>query len=399
MPLSRRQFLRQLVVGGEPGSSVLVCLFLRGGADTLSLFPPYGDDDYYRARPALAVPSPSKKVAESVLAVDDFYGMHPGLKPLFEIYKEGRIALVQGVGSDNPTGSHFETQDQVEHGEAYRRTVGGGWLGRCMRQMVDGDAPLAAVAIGESVPESLRGCSASSLRSLSELKLQAEKPDIVCQALGRLYGADTGVLSEPGRDTLRLLARVQKLHDTGPDARVEYPGGKLGAGLKEIARMIKGDLGLKVACIDHDGWDTHFFQGTTSGIFADNAGELARALSAFDRDLGKCAGRVTTIVMTEFGRRTAENGSLGTDHGRGFAMLAMGAGIVGGVHGEWPGLSLADEHKFSLGPAGLAIKIDYRSILSEAVVQALKIDATRVFPGFNPQSVGAFKSAPRTVIG
>ena len=162
---------------------------------------------------------------------------------------------------------------------------------------------------------------------------------------------------------------------------------RIGAGLREIARIIKANLGLEVACIDLGGWDTHFFQGTSNGLQAGNIDSLSEGLAAFDADLKGYRDRVTTVAMTEFGRRLYENGSAGTDHGRGFAFFAMGEKIDGGkVHGQWPGLK---EEPSLPGPGGMEVKIDYRSVLSEVLIGGIggaKID--EVFPGFQPQPVG-----------
>lgn len=399
---SRRGFLRQLAFGRGPVSSdadahTLVCIFLRGGADTLNFLVPYGDDHYYKRRPTLAIPPPAKgrESKEAAIRLDDFYALHPKLAPIGPIYKEGRLAWIQAVGTDNPTGSHFEAQDQMEHGEAYGEAVGGGWLGRHLQTRIGVEpTPLSAVAIGPTIPESLRGAvSVSALSGLEELRIQAPTGDAqaAARALAAMYGAEVGLLSRPGRATLDLLQRVEALRETEykPEGNAQYPKHPFGAGLREIARLVKAEVGLEVACIDMGGWDTHFFQGTVTGAQAESADYLACGLAAFDADLKPYRERVTTLVMTEFGRRLYENGSLGTDHGRGFAMMAMGSRIHGGrVHGPWPGL----EEEGLLGPGGLRIQYDYRSVLAEVLTGVLnnrKIE--KVFPGFQPQTIGLVK--------
>jgi len=164
--------------------------------------------------------------------------------------------------------------------------------------------------------------------------------------------------------------------------------------LKEVSRLVKASVGLEVACLDLGGWDTHFFQGGSSGQQAELIGQLASGLAAFDADLTNYRDRVTTLVMTEFGRRVYENGSLGTDHGRGFAMLAMGQGINGGkVHGKWPGLAEEETPGSSTlslaGPSGLKVLFDYRSVLAEVLSNTLgSRDVNQVFPNFHPEPVG-----------
>ena len=395
---TRRGFLRQLVFGQppavqDPGARVLVCVFLRGGADTLNMVVPYGDDHYYAKRPTLSIPHPGK-TGEAAVRLDDFYAFHPKLSPLVSAFREGRLGIVQAVGSDNPTGSHFEAQDQIEHGEAYGKNVGGGWLGRHLRSRAgDGASPFSAVAIGATIPEMLRGATAATaFRSIDQLQTPAAVGDAgaVSRALSALYATEVGVLGEQGRETLNLLRRVEGLRGKPyqPEAGVEYADDGFSRGLREIARLVKADVGLEVACIDLEGWDTHFFQGSSGGQQAGLIEQLGRGLASFDADLKAHRERVTTVVMTEFGRRLYENGSAGTDHGRGFAMLAMGAGINGGkIHGDWPGLE--DDGLAYVGPGGMAVRFDYRSVLSEVLSGAIgnsKLD--EVFPGFTPQRVG-----------
>jgi uncharacterized protein (DUF1501 family) len=403
---SRRGFIRQLFIGGQTvapaaGAQSLVCIFLRGAADTLNMVIPYGDDQYYKLRPTLSIAPPSSRQenAETAVRLNDFYAFHPRLLPLLPAFQEGRLGIVQAVGTDNPTGSHFEAQDQMEHGEAYGRTIGGGWLGRYLRTRTGADlTPLSAVALGPTIPESLRGApSASALESVDEVQIKTPSSDTnaVSAALAAMYGAEVGILSQPGKTTLDLLKRVESLRAAtyAPAGGAAYADDSFAQGLKEIVRLVKAGVGLEVACLDLGGWDTHFFQGAASGLQATLISQLAQSLAAFDTDLAAYRGQVTTLVMTEFGRRVYENGSLGTDHGRGFALLAMGRGIAGGkVHGHWPGLQEEATPGESLnlpGPSGLKILIDYRSVLSEVLSGVLgHRDLKKVFPNFQPQPVG-----------
>jgi uncharacterized protein (DUF1501 family) len=408
---SRRGFIRQLLLADETVVPVaeertLVCIFLRGAADTLNMVVPYGDDQYYKSRPTLAIPAPSLNNATDMTALrlDDFYAFHPRLRPLIPAFTEGRLGIVQAVGTDNPTGSHFEAQDQMEHGEAYGRIVGGGWLGRYLRARAATEltllsAPLAAVAIGSTIPESLRGApTANAMESIDELQIKTPLGDTpsVSSALSAMYGAEIGLLSQPGKTTIDLLKRVETLRGTEykPEGGAVYLDDNFGRGLKEVARLIKASVGLEVACLDLGGWDTHFFQGGSSGQQAELIWQLACGLAAFDADLTNWRDRATTLVMTEFGRRIYENGSLGTDHGRGFAMFALGHGIKGGkVHGMWPGLAEEEtpaSTSLSIpGPSGLKVVFDYRSVLSEVLTNILgHRDVGQVFPNFHPEPVG-----------
>jgi len=402
---TRRAFLRKLVLGSTDTSSAtgttrtLVCVFLRGGADTLNMFIPYADDRYYSLRPTIAIKRPTRGVADCAVRLNDFYALHPKLAQWLPIFQDGRLGIVQAVGSDNNSGSHFEAQDQMEHGESQNKAVNsGGWLGRHLQTRAhSSQTPLSAVAIGPAVQESLRGAPhVSAISSISQIQLEspAHDPASVGKALSKLYGAEVGILSEPGRATLALLKRVEALRgqEYKPAGGAQYPESDFGSGLRETARLIKANVGLEVACIDLGGWDTHFFQGSVSGVQAEAIDQLSRGLAAFDTDIAKERHAVTTIVMTEFGRRVYENSSLGTDHGRGFALAAIGDHINGGtIHGAWPGLETGEVD--ILGPSGLTVNFDYRSVLAEVlsgVAGNRQIEA--VFPHFTPKPVGLLKS-------
>ena len=403
---TRRALLSQLVVAAAPavenaGQHTLVCVFLRGGADTMNLVVPYADDAYHRARPTIGIKAPENGSTDTTRAIriDDHYAFHPALKPLHEKFAEGRLTIVQGVGTDNTTGSHFECQDQVEHGDAMHGTpAGGGWLGRFLRARASKNlGPLSAVAIGTTLPESLRGAPVVSvMQSLDDIALKTPggKTDAAALALSQLYGADVTVLGTQGRETLELFKRVRALQtpDYAPSNGATYPKDSFGNGLREVARLIKARVGLEVAAIDLGGWDTHFVQGSTQGFQAQRAQLLAEGLAAFDADIKAHRSDVTVLVMTEFGRRIQENSSLGTDHGRGFASMILSEKIKGGrILGPWP---CVVEEDFAIygapsGPGGMHIAHDYRSVFSEVLRGAMGLEkADSVFPNFTPQKVG-----------
>jgi uncharacterized protein (DUF1501 family) len=398
---SRREFLRQLAFGStsaidQAGAQPLICIFLRGGADTLNMIVPWADDDYYKARPSIGIAPPGKGI-NAAAALDDFYALHPRMMPLAPAYHEGRMAIVQAVGSDNSSGSHFDAQDQMEHGECAGCKLQGGWLGRHMRSRVSkNSSALSAVAIGVTIPESLRGAPAvSALTSVEEVQISLPQKEqaIAAAALESLYASQVDVVGAAGQDTLQLLKRIAQLkQEPSRSNPVSYPDTVFAHGLKEIARLVKADLGLEVACIDSDGWDTHFMQGTTDGLQADRIKELSEAVAALDRDLVSAGKKAVIVIMTEFGRRIYENASLGTDHGRGFAMIVIGSGVRGGkVYGKWPGL--ADTGAFTFGPAGLAINIDYRAVLAE-VLSPLSDESklATVFPNLRRLHLGLLQS-------
>lgn len=391
--LTRRALLSQLAfaapAAAEADGHTLVCVFLRGGADTMNIFVPYADDAYYRQRPSIAIKRPGKD-SDAAIKLDDHYALHPLMKPLEAAWKDGRFGAAQAVGlMDNSTGSHFDCQDQMEHGDAATgQPAGGGWLGRFLRARdPEKQSPLSAVAIGKVLPESLRGApSVSVLEHLADIaiKTPAGDPAAVVAALQSLYGADVSLLGQRGQATLELFKRVTALQNKPYEAEngAEYAKNPFAEGLREIAHLIKARVGLEIACIDLDGWDTHFFQGTTGGAQAGKIQTLAEGLAAFDTDMRSLRDRYTVMITTEFGRRIYENASLGTDHGRGFAFMALGSKVKGGrMHGPWPTEAMNESNP--LGPGGLMPKTDYRALFAEALRASLGLtdaEAQSVFP-------------------
>ena len=373
-------------------SHTLIHVFLRGGADTLNLLVPFADDRYYRLRPGLAIP------LKEAVRISDRYALHPMMRPLEAAFKEGRFGAVQSVGVDNTSGSHFDCQDQMEHGDSMHGTpAGGGWLGRFLRLNSGGEASaLAAVAIGTVLPESLRGAPAVSvLERIDDIAIKAAKGDDsakVMQALKAMYGAEVTMLGQRGVETLDLFQRVAALQGKAeaPEHGAVYPKEGFGEGLREIARLIKARLGVRVACIDLGGWDTHFFQGNATGQQAEKIHTLAAGLAALELDLKGHRGSYTVMVTTEFGRRIYENASLGTDHGRGFAFMALGDKVKGGqVLGAWPIQAEEDLNVNTPGPGGLHAETDYRRVFAEVLRGCFPgAEVGKVFPGAELTPVG-----------
>ena len=391
--MKRRAFVSKLALAatsafaGVPREEghTLIHVFLRGGADTLNVWVPFADDRYYRLRPGLAVGR-----AEAI-AVSDRYALHPAMAGLEAAYKEGRLGAVQSVGVDNTSGSHFECQDQMEHGDSMLGTpAGGGWLGRFLR-LNGGDevSALSAVAVGTVLPESLRGAPAVSvLERIDDIAIRGAKGEDAAKVLG----AVVTLLGRRGGETLDLFQRVAALQGKGeaPEHGAVYPKDRFGEGLREVARLIKARVGLRVACVDLDGWDTHFFQGNASGQQAERIRILAEGLAALDLDLKGMRGSFTVMVTTEFGRRVSENASLGTDHGRGFALMALGDRVKGGqVLGGWP-IQVEEEVNVNTpGPGGLHAETDYRRVFAEVLRGCFPgAEVGRVFPGVELRSVG-----------
>ena len=407
--------LASVIVGSQAhraGADTLVALFLRGGADGLNIVVPYGDDDYYRLRPNLALARPNDlRCGNAARAIDlnGFFGLHPALAPLTPLYKSGLLAAIHAVGSGDQTRSHFEAMATMERGLAGGTGAASGWLARHLNvTAAEGDSPLRAVALGETMPESLHGATgATALTDLADYRLFSPPPtgadnrvhhahtdsltnrnDAIAETLAGLYNcSDAGpmALRSAGRETLAALEAVKRLDPSNyrPSSGAIYPDTPLGNGFRQAACMIKGHVGLEVACIDAGGWDTHVAQGRDAGWQPLRLAELGAALGAFAADIRSEMKHVTTVVMTEFGRRAYENTGLGTDHGRAGCMLVLGGNIRGGwVYADWPGL--ADSQLD--GPGDLRVTTDYRDILAEIVQKRCRNPhMEKVFPDFTPR--------------
>lgn len=401
MVKTRRAFLQMMLRGPQAAAQAvgrhdtLVVVFLRGAADGLTLVTPHTDADYYKARPLIGINRPDQGAADSrTRDLDGRFGFHPALDPILPFFKDGTLGVVHACGSDDQTRSHFEAQDLMEHGLSAtgRDGVGGGWLGRHLRAR-PGPQPtaLSAVALGPSMPESLRGApAAAAIQSFDEFQITPRKAhsDRIGAALQALYGGTDDPVVRAGRETLSVLDTIEGLRGKkyAPKHDALYPGTALGRGMEEVARLIRAEVGLEVATIDVGGWDTHFVQGTTGGAIGGRISELAGGIGAFLTDLKDRRDHVTVVVMTEFGRRVAENSSFGTDHGRGGVMLLAGGGIQGGkVHGEWPGLK-PDQLEDGLD---LRVTTDYRTVLGEILTKRCGQKKLRdVFPGFTLAPIG-----------
>jgi uncharacterized protein (DUF1501 family) len=382
---------------------VLVVIFMRGGADGLNLIVPHGEDDYYHNRPTIGVAYPKDKrtnIGARAIDLDGFFGLHPIMAPLKPFYDKEQLALVHASGSFDQSRSHFEAMALMEHGQGYTPGgLGGGWLARHLESAPGhNDSPLRAVALSNIMPESLRGATAATaLNSLDDFRLMLpngtkEKGEIKAQQILASFYQGKDVVSQAGRETLAVLDSLRRLDPTHykPASGAVYPTSELGRGLRQVACLIKGDVGLEAACLDHRGpflWDTHVAQ---NGVFAAQAGDLAQCLAAFARDMGNTLQNVTIVAMTEFGRRVAENSGLGTDHGRAGVMFLLGGGIKGGkVYAKWPGLG-ADKLEY---PGDLKVTTDYRDILGEIVARRLhnnKLDA--IFRDYKVQFQGVTRA-------
>ena len=361
---------------------ILVCLFQRGAVDGLNMIVPHGDPIYYRERPRIAVPE------KDVLDLDGYFGLHPRLAVLKPLWDSKTLAAIHAIGSPDASRSHFDAQDYLESGTPGVKGTPDGWLNRyCQHDREHQDTPFRAVAFGPQLPRILAGSAPSlTIDDLQAFGLRAPQPaarDRLTRAFEELYaGSATGLLSTSSREAFEAVQMLKRL-DPGqyrPANEADYPRGKLGKALLEIAQLIKADVGLQVAFADVTGWDTHVNQGAAEGQLAARLGELGQALAAFTRDLGERMRDVVVLTMSEFGRTVRENGNSGTDHGHATAMLVLGGPVSGGkVLGQWPGLDPAQRFE----GRDVAVTTDFRDLFAELLARHLGArDLSTIFPGF-----------------
>ena len=361
---------------------ILVCLFQRGAVDGLNMIVPHGDPVYYRERPRIAVPE------KDVLDLDGYFGLHPRLAPIKPLWDSKSLAAIHAIGSPDATRSHFDAQDYLESGTPGVKATPDGWLNRyCQHDREHQDTPFRAVAFGPQLPRILAGTAPSlAIEDPQAFGLRAPQPaarDRLTRAFEELYaGSATGLLSTSSREAFEAVQMLKRL-DPGqyrPANGADYPRGKLGKALLEIAQLIRADVGLQVAFADVTGWDTHVNQGASEGQLAGRLDELGQALAAFTRDLGERMHDIVVLTMSEFGRTVRENGNSGTDHGHATAMLVLGGPVNGGkVLGKWPGLDPAQRFE----GRDVAVTTDFRDLFAEILARHLgATDLSAVFPGF-----------------
>jgi len=382
--------LRQTAFGATNGN-VLVVISLRGGIDGLGLVVPHGDPAYYAARPTIALPR------ESLIARDNDFGLHPEMKPLEWLWQSGEMAAVHAVGMAQPNRSHFLAMEEIEDADPasdQRR----GWVNR-MIGLGSGGSPTEAVHFSSSImPTILTGPSPTlATGRLSEVELagtDSRNRDWNRRRnlqLSTVWGSARGPLGAAGRSALTTVQGLGRLPDTAyrPDNGVSYPrqwpAVDLSEALMDTAQLIRADLGTEVVSIDYGSWDMHSDYGTTEyGEMQNMVGGFASALSAFMRDLGSLRSRVTVVTISEFGRRVAENGNRGLDHGWGNMMLLAGGGVKGGqYYGTWPGLGST-----KLVDGDLKVTTDYRNVLGEVITRRFDRSITNVFPGLSYERPG-----------
>ena len=385
----------QTRTAGFGKKKVLVTIFQRGAVDGLNMIVPHGEEQYYALRPSIAVPQPSK--TNGAVDLDGFFGLHPSLQPLKKFWQTKQLAVIHGAGSPDNTRSHFDAQDYMGSGTPGVKSTRDGWLNRMLQSTSSRtDSPFRAVSMTQQMPRELFGKAPSvAMTNLADFSIKA---GIYSQSF---KGGFEGVYDQNVKDSLGEMGKetfeaVNFLKSANPsqykaDNGAAYPNTQVGRSLMQIAQLIKAGVGLEAAYVDTGQvWDTHINQGGAQGQLSNLLRSFGLAIAAFATDLGKRMDDVLVLTMSEFGRTARENGSRGTDHGHGNAMMVLGNFVRGGkVYGDWKGLS---PDQLNEG-RDLAVTTDFRDVLAEiAHKHAGSRETSKLFPGFdvNPKNFRGF---------
>src|SRR5215204_3336728 len=344
---------------------ILICIFQRGAVDGLNMVVPFGDSEYYNLRSGIAVPKPEK--TDGAVNLDGYFGLHPSLKPFETLWKNRQLAVVHSAGSPDNTRSHFDAQDYMESGTPGNKSTRDGWLNRAVQSLSEKDAsPFRAVSMTQSLPRALYGKAPSvAMTSLSDFAIKAGlyTQDFKGGFEGLYQENAKDSLGETGKETFEAVNFLKTANPAQykPENGALYPNSQLGRSLMQIAQLIKAGVGLEVAFTEANGWDTHVNEGGSRGQLANLLRDFSASIAAFGTDLGTKMDDVVLLTMSEFGRTARENGSRGTDHGHGNAMLVLGNSVKGGkVYGDWKGLK---DDQLNEG-RDLAVTTDFRDVFA-----------------------------------
>ena len=373
-----------------PNKKKLIVLFQRGAADGLNIVVPFGEPSYYRIRPSIAIPQPSRGGEGAAVDLDGFFGLHPSLAPLGPLFHNGQLAIVHAAGSPDTTRSHFDAQDFMESGTPGVKSTDDGWLNRTVQgPREDNASPFRAVAMGPNLPLTLRGSApAIALADVKQFRVISQST-AVQGGFEALYAQTVDkVLRGTGTETFEAIEMLRKADPSRfqPEHGAEYPKSKVGQTLQQVAQLIKSDIGMEVSFVDTGGWDNHVNEGGAQGQLANLLRDLGQGLAALNQDLGDRMEDIVVVTMSEFGRTAHENGNRGTDHGHANCMFVLGGDVKGGkVYGPWPGM----EREQLYEGRDLAVTTDFRDVLGELVSRHTGNAAlSGVFPGYQPKFLG-----------
>lgn len=379
-------------------NKILVCIFQRGAMDGLMAVTPFTDQYLQKARPTLFM-SAAKSANKPLIDLDGKYGLHPSMSAFELLFRQKRLAIVHGVGSPNNTRSHFDAQDYMESGTPFNKGTDSGWLNRAVGLLGhEAVTPFQAVSLTSSLPRSFYGDNeALAISNLQDFAIQLRGNPIgtntAAKSFEELYDkTSSSLLNKTGKESFEAVKMLKNadVRNYRPSNGAEYPLSPLGNSLKQIAQLIKMDVGLEIGFTECGGWDTHFNQGTEIGTFSRNVLDLSNSMAAFWTDLGSLQDDVEVMTMTEFGRTVHQNGTGGTDHGRGSCMFILGNDVKGGVvHGKVPELALENLED----NRDLPVTTDFRAVFDEVATSHLRIkDEGKLFPGWKGSGIGVMRA-------
>ncbi len=369
---------------GYRRKKILITIFQRGAVDGLNMVVPFGESDYYKLRPTIGIAKPNSN--GGAVNLDGFFGVHPALKPLEKFWRNKQLAVVHSAGSPDNTRSHFDAQDYMESGTPGIKSTRDGWLNRVLQTENETEvSPFRAVAINQQIPRSLVGrAPAVAMTNLQDFAIKAGAyTNSVQGGFENLWQKNANdSLSDTGRETFEAMNFLKQADPAKYRAQngARYPNTKLGNSLLQIAQLIKAGVGLEIAFAESGGWDTHLNQGGANGQLANNLRDFGGSIAALAADLGKQMDDVIILTMSEFGRTARENGTRGTDHGHGNAMLILGNSVKGGkVYADWKGLNSGGLYE----GRDLAVTTDFRDIFGEIAFKHLNNKNLKsIFPGY-----------------
>jgi uncharacterized protein (DUF1501 family) len=401
---SAPRWLARAASTGEGKRKILVAIFQRGACDGLNVVVPFAEKRYYELRPTIGIPAPAAGSVsvgspaagrsgavvatapgiilgpngQSALDLDGRFGLNPALQPLKSLWDKQQLAIVEAVGSPDPSRSHFDAQDYMESGTPGKPSSDG-WLNRALPPAGPDASPLRAVSVGSQLPRTLRG--ERSAIALNDARQFQTGNDDAAAIIETMYATTLDAkLGRTGKDAFAAMKTLQTINQQPytPSNNAQYvQGGELGRGLQQIARLIKADVGVEAAFAELGGWDHH---GNENPQLSGLLRQFASALAAFCTDMGDRMEDIVLVTMSEFGRTAHENGDSGTDHGHGSVMFVLGGNVHGGkIYGKWPGLEKEQLYE----GRDLAVTTDFRTVLSELVTKQLgTTNVSQVFPGF-----------------
>jgi len=388
---------------GNGRRKILIAIFQRGAMDGLSAVIPYGEPEYYSLRSSIAIPRPGGGLQRGqegqgaqpnqapAIDLDGFFALHPALIAFKPVYDSGQLAIIHATGSHDSTRSHFDAQDYMESATPGVKSTTDGWLNRYLQSNGDANAsPFRGVAMGPNMPRAMQGkASVIAMNNINDFTIRAgggemgQAAQVLQNGFEAMYAQTVNdALRGAGKETFEAMKLLKRVNPTQyrEAPGVIYPRGPFGDRLRQIAQLIKSDIGLEIAFADIGGWDTHANQGSSQGQLALRLTELAQGVSALYADLKDRADDVVILTMTEFGRTARENGNRGTDHGHASVMFALGGSVKGGkVYGKWPGLKSHQLYE----NRDLAITTDFRDVFGELAKDHLgATNLNAIFPGY-----------------